>query len=130
MDITADGRDRYRTLQHMNITADGRDHYRTLQHMDFTADGCNRYRTLQYMDFTANGRDRYRTNSTAHGYHRRYPVNCPNGHDPERHHPEGHHPNGHEPEWTQARMDSQRALTYLLKCSIRMLGKNFLQRRF
>ena len=29
MDFTADGRDRYRTLQHMDFTADGRDRYRT-----------------------------------------------------------------------------------------------------
>ena len=29
MDFTADGRDRYRTLQHMNFTADGRDRLKT-----------------------------------------------------------------------------------------------------
>ena len=29
MDFTADGRDRYRTLQHMNFIADGYDHLKT-----------------------------------------------------------------------------------------------------
>ena len=29
MDFTADERDRYRTLQHMDITVDGRDHLKT-----------------------------------------------------------------------------------------------------
>ena len=43
------------------ITADGCDRYRTLQHMDITADGRNRYRTLQHMYITANGRDRLKT---------------------------------------------------------------------
>ena len=61
MDITADGRDRYRTLQHMDFSADGRDRYRTLQHMDITADDRDRYRTLQHMNITADDRDRYRT---------------------------------------------------------------------
>ena len=59
--IAANGRDRYRILQHMDITADGRDRYRTLQYMNITADGRDRYRTLQYMDFTADGRDRLNT---------------------------------------------------------------------
>ena len=61
MGFTADGRDRYSTLQHMNIIADGRDSHRTLQYMDFTADGRDRYRTLQHMDITADGRDRLKT---------------------------------------------------------------------
>ena len=56
MDMTAT--EHYST---MHFTADGRDRYRTSQHMDFTADGCDRYRTSQYMDITADGRDRYRT---------------------------------------------------------------------
>ena len=45
MDFTADGRDRYRTSQHMDFTPDGRDRYKTLKHMDITADGRDRYRT-------------------------------------------------------------------------------------
>ena len=45
----------------MNITADGRDRYGTLQHMDFTADGRDCYGTLQHMDITADGRDRLKT---------------------------------------------------------------------
>ena len=58
MDITADGRDRYRTLQHMDITADGRDRHRTLQHMDITADGRDRLKTslLQILKIFASRR--------------------------------------------------------------------------
>ena len=61
MDFTADGRDRYRTLQHMDFTTGGHDRYRTSQHMNFTDDGRDRYRTLQHMDFIADGRYRHRT---------------------------------------------------------------------
>ena len=61
MDITANGRDRYRTLQHKDITANRRDRYRTLQHMDITADGRDRYRILQLKDITADGRGRLKT---------------------------------------------------------------------
>ena len=51
MDFTADGRDRYRTSQHMDFTADGRDRYRILQHMNFTADGrdCLKISLLQML---------------------------------------------------------------------------------
>ena len=45
----------------MNLTADGGDRYKTLQLMDLTADVHNRYKALQLMDFTANGRNRYKT---------------------------------------------------------------------
>ena len=52
MDFADDGRDRYRTSQHMNFTADGRDRYRTLQLIDTNADRRDHYMLKQLKCFT------------------------------------------------------------------------------
>ena len=77
MDITANGRDRYRTPQHMNFTADGRDRYRKLKHMNFTANKRDRYRTVHHMDITVGIRTIARVDIILKD-------TIPNGHNPER----------------------------------------------
>ena len=65
----------------MDFTADGRDRYRTLQHMDFNADELDRYRTVQHMDIIVGIRTIARTDTIPKDT---IPKDIfPNEHDPE-----------------------------------------------